>query len=166
MTGNPRKTGFGLVGLLIASLVVVAPQPTEAHRQDAPRAAKPDVGTVRGTLVYRFGRDSGSRPDAGGDAWVFAGKIEFPLECAIFPGTFELTIGECATRNRSIPFLKHTKADGSGKFEVSNLPIGDYTLVLRSAHVRGNDQRDLGNKLAVSWFSIKGGETVDASTRF
>lgn len=55
MTGNPRKTGFGLVGLLIASLVVVAPQPTEAHRQDAPRDAKPDVGTVRGTLVYRFG---------------------------------------------------------------------------------------------------------------
>ena len=51
-------------------------------------------------------------------------------------------------------------------FEVRDLSVGDYTLVLRSAHVGGIDKRDVGNKFAISWFSIKGGDTVDASTKF
>jgi hypothetical protein len=165
MTSNPGKAAV-VVGLLMASLVVMASRPVHAHRQNAPRTARPDVGAVRGTIVFGAGRDSRSQPDANSDVWVFAGKIDFPIDCTVFPGPFELTIGECATRNRSIAFLKHARTDGSGRFEVSNLPVGDYTLVLRSAHVGGRDKRDLANKLAISWFSIKGGQTVDASTKF
>ena len=160
MRANPRKAGRCLVGLLAASLVVVAQQNAGAARQAPARSNRPDVGTVRGTLVY------GGGPDAGSDVWVFAGKIELPIDCTIFPSTFELTIGDCATRNRSIAFLKHTTANGSGSFEVRDLPVGDYTLVLRSAHVGGTGKRDVGNKFAISWFSIKGGDTVDASTKF
>jgi hypothetical protein len=162
MTASPWRTGLCLVGLLAASLVVVAPLRARAHPQNAPRGVRPDVGTVRGTLVV----GSGGRPDAGSDVWIFAGKIELPTDCAIFPSTFELTIGDCATRNRSVAFLKHAQADGRGTFEVRDLPIGDYTLVLRSAHVGGTDKRDVGNKFVVSWFLVKGGETIDASTKF
>jgi len=162
MAANPRKAGLCLVGPLMASLVVVAQQQTHAYRQEAARAVKPDVGTVQGTLVF----GSGTRPDAGSDVWIFAGKIELPLDCTIFPSTFELTIGDCATRNRSVAFLKHARADGRGYFEVRDLPVGDYTLVLRSAHVSGREKRDLGNKFAISWFALKGGETVDVSKKF
>lgn len=125
-------------------------------------SVRPDVGTVQGILVF----GSGGRPDAGSDVWIFAGKIELPADCTIFASTFELTIGDCATPSRSVAFLKRTRANGSGRFTVRDLPIGDYTLVLRSAHVGGTEKRDVGNKFAISWFSIKGGETVDASTKF
>jgi hypothetical protein len=162
MTIHPWKTGVCLVGLLVASVVVIAQQQAHAQSQDAPRDSKPDVGTIRGTLVF----GSAARLDAGSDVWIFAGQIELPLDCAVFPSTFELTIGDCATRNRSMAFLKHAQADGRGHFAVNDLPIGDYTLVLRSAHVGGTDKRDVGNKFVVSWFSIKGGETIDASTKF
>jgi hypothetical protein len=150
------------MGLFVASLLVVAQQQTYAQRPDAPRGSKQDAGTVRGTLVF----GSGGQPDAGSDIWIFAGKTQFPPDCAIFPSTFELTIGECATRNRSVAFLKHTRADGHGSFEVRDLPVGEYTLVFRSAHVGGTDRRNVGNKFSVSSFSIKGGETVDASSKF
>jgi hypothetical protein len=162
MTVRPWKTGVCLAGLLVASLAVTAQQQAHAQRQDAPRGGKTDVGTVRGTLVF----GAGARPDAGGDIWVFAGKIDFPLDCAVFPSTFELTIGDCATNNRSVAFLKHAQADGRGTFQVRDLPVGDYTLVLRSAHVGGTEKRDVGNKFVISWFAIKGGDTVDASTKF
>jgi hypothetical protein len=162
MTTNPRNAGMWLVGLLVASLAVIAQQQTHGKRLDAPRGGRPDVGMVRGTIVF----GSGARPDTGSDVWVFAGKIELPLDCTVFPSTFELTIGDCATRNRSVPFLTHAQTDGHGSFEIRDLPIGDYTLVLRSAHVGGTDKRDVGNKFVVSWFSIKGGDTVDVSTKF
>jgi hypothetical protein len=146
----------------VASFLVVTPQQTRAQRPETARGEDPDVGTVRGTLVF----GSAARPDAGSDIWVFAGKTQFPPDCAIFPSTFELTIGDCATSNRSLAFLKHAQADGHGSFEISDLPVGVYTLVLRSAHVGGTDKRDAGNKFVVSWFSVKGGETIDASTKF
>jgi hypothetical protein len=174
MRANRRKAGLCLVGLLVASFLVVTPQQTRAQRPETARGEDPDVGTVRGTLVF----GSAARPDAGSDIWVFAGKTQFPPDCAIFPSTFELTIGDCATStfeltigdcatsNRSLAFLKHAQADGHGSFEISDLPVGVYTLVLRSAHVGGTDKRDAGNKFVISWFSIKGGETIDASTKF
>jgi hypothetical protein len=162
MRANRRKAGLCLVGLLVASFLVVTPQQTRAQRPETARGENPDVGTVRGTLVF----GSAARPDAGSDIWVFAGKTQFPPDCAIFPSTFELTIGDCATSNRSLAFLKHAQADGHGSFEISDLPVGVYTLVLRSAHVGGTDKRDAGNKFVISWFSIKGGETIDASTKF
>jgi hypothetical protein len=165
MTSN-RAEAAVVVGLLMAALAVSTPRPIHAQRQDAPRAVAPDVGTVRGTLLYRSSPDSRLQPDAGSDAWVFAGRVEFPRECTLFPGTFDLTIGECAPHNRSIPFLKHATSDGGGHFEVRSLPVGDYTLVLRSAHVGGKDQRDVGHMLSISFFSIKGGETIDASKTF
>lgn len=162
MRATPRRTGLYLVGLLVASLAVVAQSHIHAQSQDVPPGTRPDVGTVRGTLVF----GAAARPDAGSDAWIFAGRIQFPPDCAIFSSTFELTIGDCATGNRSVAFLKHTRADGRGAFAVSDLPIGDYTLVLRSAHAGGTEKRDLANKIVISWFSLKGGDVVDASMRF
>lgn len=162
MTANPWKAGLCLVGLLVGSFLVAAQQQAHAQRLEAARGSRPDVGTIQGTLVF----GSAARPDAGSDAWVFAGKTQFPEDCTVFPSTFELTIGDCATSNRSLAFLKHAQADGRGHFEIRDLPVGDYTLVLRSAHVGGTDKRDVGNKFLVSWFSIKGGDTVDASTKF
>ncbi len=168
MTTNPRKVGWCLAGLLAASLVVVAQQATgaAARGQDASKGNRPDVGTVRGTLVYGLSGGAGIRPDTGSDVWVFAGKIQFPSDCTIFSSSSALTIGECATRNQSVPFLKYVQADGSGGFEIGSLPPGDYTLAIRSAHVGGTDKRDAGHKFAMSWFSIKGGDTVDASMKF
>ncbi len=159
-------------GLLAAALTVwfalVASQIAPANAQDrgAATARRPDVGTVQGRVVYGDGHDAASLPDAGSDVWVFAGKREFPLDCAIFPSPRELTMGQCGTRNLSVPFLKHTTADGSGRFAVPDLPPGEYTLVIRSNHRRGIEKRDEGNKTLVSWFSIKGGDTVDATTKF
>lgn len=168
MKANPRKAGVCLVGLLAASLVVVAQQGTlaKAHGQNAPREARPDVGAVRGIIVYSSGSGSDARPDAGSDVWVFAGKLQFPSDCTIFTSSSALTIGECAPRNRSVPFLKHAQANGSGSFEIGSLPPGEYTLAIRSAHVGGTDKRDTGNRFAFSWFSIKGGDTVEANTKF
>ena len=168
MTTSSRKFALCLAALLVASFAVVA-QPAiqeDASGQNAPKAIRPDVGTVRGTIVYGAGRSSSVRPDGGSDVWVFAGKITLPADCTVFSSTFELTIGECATRNLSVPFLKHAEATSGGGFEVTDLPPGEYTLVIRSAHVGGTDQRDVGRKFAISWFAIKGGDTVDASTKF
>ncbi len=168
MTAISKNTVMCLAWLLAASLgVVVLEQSRAAAQGQVPvQAVRSDVGTVRGTLIYNAPGEAKASPDGGSDVWVFAGKIQLPPECTVFASTHEITIGECAARTLSIPFMKHTQADAGGRFEIRDLSIGDYTLVARSAHAVGKDQRDAGRKFATSWFTIKGGDTVEISPKF
>ena len=164
MTIRRRRAVVARAALLAATLAFAAPlgaQPP-VNRQDATRAARPDVGVVRGTVVY----GSKSRPDSDSEVWVVIGTIALPTDCTVFSSERELTIGECSSRNVSIPFAKHATADAGGRFEIGGLPTGDYTFVIRSAHAIGTDKRDAGRKIQVTWFSIKGGDTKEINAKF
>jgi hypothetical protein len=62
--------------------------------------------------------------------------------------------------------VQRTVADGNGNFEIDNIPIGEYTLILHSAHVKKIEVRDNMGRTVTFSLKISNGETLDRSYDF
>jgi len=136
-----------------------------------------EAGGVTGILTYFVDFHVGSKPDTGTKIWLVKGYIEIPAD-QDFVGTSTAlgTSGNPEQYNA----IKYSIADEKGNFELPDIPPGQYTLVMQSAHTkgtlrekrnlfgRGNDHSPRDNSGRVEFLKVlvKSGEIVDASKNF
>jgi hypothetical protein len=194
--------GDGQIALTLTELPVVAapvpsPQPaTRAAQQPSPQppavpaqvpavvAQLPTVppqpagaGGIQGTLTYFVDFHVGNKPDAGSKIWLVKGRVEIPADQAFVGTSAALGTGENPEKYSAI---QYSVADGNGKYELHDVPPGEYTLVLQSAHTvgalnekrnlfgRGNGRaaRDSKGRIELLNVKVKPGETVEAPKDF
>jgi hypothetical protein len=156
-----------------ASVSAQAPplQPPSTTSQQA------ETGGVKGTLTYFFSFHDGNKPDAGSKAWLVKGRAEIPTD-QTFVGT-NTTVGTSGNPGE-YNAAKYSVADENGSFEMTDIPPGQYTLILQSAHTKGtlnekrnffgrgdgHTPRDSSGRVGFLNVTVKPGETVDASKDF
>jgi hypothetical protein len=140
-------------------------------------ARPPESGRIRGTLTYFYSVQIGNKPDAGSKVWLAKGRVEIPSGQNFVASSTALgTSGNPEQFNA----IKYSVTDDNGNFELLDIPPGQYTLIMQSAHTkgtlkeksnffgRGNGRtpRDSGGRLEFLDLLIKPGETADGSKDF
>jgi hypothetical protein len=149
-----------------------SPQPPSAAAQP------PENGRVKGTLTYFFDFHVGTKPDTGSKVWLVKGRAEIPANQIFIGSSTALgTSGNPEQYNA----IKYSIADENGNFELLDVPTGQYTLVMQSAHTKGTlnekkwnffgrgngrNPRDSNGRIEFLNLLIKAGETADASKDF
>ena len=125
-------------------------------------------GSIRGTITYYFNDNYGNRPDVGAEVWVTKERVVMDDYDSFSVGADELTMRNWPDGNVSqhVRVFKHTTVDGSGNFDIDQLPEGKYTIIVRSNHVKGKSQRDISGKVVTKSITIENGASVDASQDF
>lgn len=132
-------------------------------------------GTIRGTVIYYFNRNYGSKPDTGTGIWLVGPKVEIP-EDRMFLGTTQeiiLVNPKNDSQKVTIPVVRHTMADGNGNFELLDIPAGSYTIIMESEHTNGPrgealriTQRDVLHRIEYRDIEVRPNQTTDASLDF
>jgi hypothetical protein len=153
--------------------------PTQPATSQLPlvNARTAETGRVKGTLTYFFSFQVGAKPDSGTKVWLVKGRAEIPADQNFVATSTALgTSGNPEQYNA----FKYSIADENGYFELLDIPPGEYTLIMQSAHTRGtlkekthifgkgNSRSLRDSKGRVESFNllIKPGETADASKDF
>lgn len=100
-----------------------------------------ESGRIKGTLTYFFNANDGNKPDTGSQVWLVKGHIDIPSDWFFGGGENDvLTYKELVAGSPGYKYevLKHTVADGNGNFELPDVPVGEYTLVIQSKHTRNS----------------------------
>lgn len=136
-----------------------------------------ESGNVKGTVTYFVSFHDGNKPDTGTKIWLVKDHVEIPADQNFVGSSFALGTGANPEQYTAV---KYAVADGNGNFELLEVPPGQYTLILQSAHTKGTlkDKRNLfgrGNRpnlrdsvgrVESLTVLIKPGETVNASKDF
>jgi hypothetical protein len=160
-----------------------SPQPTSVAAQPQPiqlpstTAQSPEPGRVKGSLTYFFSFQIGAKPDAGSKVWLVKGHAEIPAN-----QNFVATTTALGTSGNPEQYsaIKYSITDENGIFELLDVPPGQYTLVMQSAHTKGTlkeknhifgksngrNPRDMNGRVEFLSLQIKAGETADASKDF
>jgi len=140
-------------------------------------AQPPGTGGVKGTLTYFFNFHIGNKPDTGSKVWLVKGRVEIRADQNFVATSTALgTSGNPEQYNA----IKYSIADENGNFELLDIPAGQYTLIMQSAHTKGTlkeksdffgrgngrNPRDSSGRVEFLNLLIKAGETVDASKDF
>jgi hypothetical protein len=180
--------GDGQIALTLPQLPPVTVQPSSPppssvtaqppSSQPPPATARPpETGRVKGTLTYFFNVQTGNKPDTGSKVWLVIGRVQIPAN-ETFVGS-STALGTSGNPEQ-YSAIQHSVADENGNFELHDVPPGEYTLVMQSAHTvgtlnekrnffgRGNGHTPRDSKGRVEFLNvvIKPGETVDASKDF
>jgi hypothetical protein len=173
--------GDGQIALTLSQLPSTptsTPTPPPSPSPSPTTSAVPiGTGRVTGTLTYFFSVRAGSKPDNGSKVWLVQGRAEIPAD-QNFTGS-SVAVGTSANPEQ-YRAIKYAVADENGNFELLEVPAGEYTLVLQSAHTKGtlNEKRDFfgrGNgrnprdtngRVVFLNLLVKPGETVDTSKDF
>ena len=121
------------------------------------------TGSIKGTLTYYFNRNYGNKPDTASEAWLIDGRLDTPADQFVFGTRRLFRVGNADFSER---IVKYSAADGNGNFDLSGIPIGEYTLVLKSNHSKAISERDISGKVRVRIVQVKPGEILDASLDF
>lgn len=159
-----------------------APHPTAAApapSSEPPSITAPPVetGRVKGTLTYFFDFHVGARPDNGSKVWLVKGRVEIPADQNFVAS--DTALGPSANPEQ-YKAIKYSTTDENGNFELIDIPPGQYTLIMQSAHTKGtlrekthlfgkgNDRnpRDSNGRVEILNVQIKAGQTVEASKDF
>lgn len=136
-----------------------------------------ETGRIRGTLSYFFDFHIGNKPDTGSKVWLVIGRVEIPAD-QNFVST-STALGTSGNREQ-YNAIKYSIADENGNFELLDIPPGQYTLIMQSAHTKGTlkektnffgrgngrNPRDSSGRVESLNLLIKAGETVEASKDF
>gem|GEM_PF-2571812 len=79
------------------------------------------VGSVTGTVTYKYNNYVGNKPDTDATVILISKKVEALDDSLALGSTYDLPEG-CFS----------TKVDGTGKYLIDNVPVGDYVLLLIS----------------------------------
>jgi hypothetical protein len=171
-----------------------APQPTRAAQPPLPappanaaqtpaqqvpvlNAQPAEAGSVNGTLTYFFSFHEGNKPDAGSKVWLVKDRIEIPAGQSFVGSSTALGTSSNPEQYNAI---KYAVADANGNFELLDVPPGQYTLILQSAHTKGtlkdkrdffgrgnrSNPRDSNGRVETLSLLVKAGEAADASKDF
>jgi hypothetical protein len=162
-------------GKFISRLILVGVLVFIPFRWSNAQAPAAGVGRIKGVLTYFFNANDGSKTDVGSEIWLIEGHAIEIHECEIFTafmtGAHVLKVddkghGQSIADTTRFKVVKHTVADGNGNYELSDVPAGKYTLVMKSSHSKGSCPRDMDGKIKLTMVDVKTSETVDASTDF
>ncbi len=168
--------GEGRIALSLSELPPVAAQPPPSHLPSS--SAQPtETGRIQGTLTYFFDFHVGSKPDAGSKVWLVKGRVEIPADQTFVANSTSLGTGGNPEQYSAVHY---SIADENGNFELLDIPPGEYTLIMQSAHTAGtlNEKRNLFGRAngrtsrdakgRVEFLNvlIKPGETIDGSKDF
>ena len=132
----------------------------------SPSSVEISKGKIKGILTYYFNVNYGSKPDVGSEVYVVESWFDIP-ESAVFMGFSDSFSVSVNNEIKKYPLINKTVADGTGSFEVDNVPPGKYTVVLKSKHAKGDlTLRDSNGKVLLRSVTVKPGETVDGSCDF
>jgi hypothetical protein len=160
-----------------ARLPAVTPPPASPQLRSTASERPTESGRVQGILTYFFSFQVGAKPDAGSKVWLVKGHAEIPADLN-FVATSS-TLG--TSRNPQLyDAFKYSIADENGNFELLNIPPGEYTLILQSAHTKGTlnekthifgkgnsrNPRDSSGRVESRNLQIKPGEAADGSKDF
>ncbi|HET6143325.1 MAG TPA: hypothetical protein VFE02_07425 [Candidatus Acidoferrales bacterium] len=148
----------------------IAPAPTITARPL-------ETGGVKGTLTYFFDFHTGNRPDAGAKIWLVQGRAEIPADQNFVAGNTSVGTAANPEQYRAV---KYSSADEKGNFEMLDVPAGQYTLILQSAHTKwtlndkrdifgrgnGHNARDSSGRVIFLSVTVKQGEVAEASKDF
>lgn len=168
--------GDGQIALTLSQLPSTTAQPPSSQLPSV-TAQPPETGRIKGTLTYFFDFHVGNKPDTGSKLWLVKGRVEIPAD-QHFVGT-STALGTSANPEQ-YNAIKYSITDENGNFELLDIPPGEYTLIMQSAHTkgtlkekrdffgRGNGRttRDSTGRVEFLNLLIKAGETVDASKDF
>jgi hypothetical protein len=181
--------GEGQVALTLPQFTSTGAKPASAQRiaptaAVAPTSPLPPVtarqmenGIVKGTLTYFFDFHAGNKADAGSKVWLVKGHAEIPASQNFVASS--TAVGTSANPEQ-YSAIKYSVADENGNFELLEIPSGEYTLVLQSAHTKwtlkdkrdffgrgnGHNPRDSNGRVEFLKVIVKEGETFDASKDF
>lgn len=158
-------------------LSVVAPSPAPQLPPPLVSAEVRETGRIKGTLTYFFSFQAGDKPDAGSKVWLVKGAAALPAD-KDFLGT-ETTLGT-SDHPEQYSAVQYAVTDATGNFAWLDVPPGQYTLVMQSAHTKGTlneknhlftkgngrNPRDKNGRVESLNVVVKAGETVDASKDF
>jgi hypothetical protein len=147
------------------------PQPPQTAAQ------RLETGRIEGTLTYFFDFHTGNKPDTGSKIWLVKDHIAVPAD-QDFVGS-STSLGTSANPEE-YHAIQYSTADANGNFEMLDIPSGQYTLILQSAHTKGTlrDKRDFfgrGNhpnlrdsigRVETIKVMVKPGETFNATKDF
>jgi hypothetical protein len=159
---TPEDVARALGGSLsYAGSTIILTSPATVHS-----ASDAAGGKIAGVLTYYFNDNYGSKPDVGAEVYLLDGDIDLKPNQMHSPMNDHTYL----IWNASGPVQYHvaasTSADGSGKFELSNVPAGKYTLLVQSKHAVGAVSRDIPGKMFIKPIAIKDGDVIDASHDF
>jgi hypothetical protein len=144
--------------------------PSDSLDVQSSHLSSTQLARIKGTLTYFFNSNSGNKPDTGSDVWLVEGHVAIPSNEFLIDFSGNIKVGIA-----TYVVVKHTVADGSGNFDLSQIPPGLYTLVMRSNHTKGAygampkdavTSRDLNGRVMSQEVQLKPGETIDASKDF
>jgi hypothetical protein len=126
-------------------------------------ASKLAVGSVKGTISYYDFRRQMSAPDSSAKLFLVKGNVARISEDSMF-----LAINTGAILSpKGLTVVKTTIADGSGNYELMNIPPGEYTLIIRSNHKTAVSARDVvEGVLAQFTVVVSAGDIVQKSFDF
>jgi hypothetical protein len=180
--------GDGQILLTISKLPTIPAQPTPSQASSAmpPASAVPsqsitaqplENGGVKGTLTYFFDFHTGNKPDAGAKVWLVKGHAEIPAN-----QNFVVTSAALGTTANPEQYsvVKYSIVNEKGDFELLDVPAGQYTLVMQSAHTKwtlndkrdffgrgnGHNPRDSSGRVAFLSLTVKPGEVAEALKDF
>lgn len=143
-----------------------------------PITAQPlETGSVKGTLTYFFDFHAGNKPDAGTKVWLVKDHAEIPANQNFVASSTSLGT---AANPQLYGVIKYAVADEKGNFEMLDIPAGQYTIVLQSAHTKwtlkdkrdffgranGHNPRDSGGRVEFLSVTVRPGEAAEASKDF
>lgn len=153
------------------------PAPPPASQRPPVTQQTLETGRVQGTLTYFVDFHIGNKPDFGSKVWLVEGRAEIPADKHFVGTSSVLGTSENPDQYKA---TKYSITDENGHFELLDVPPGEYTLIMQSAHTKGtlnekrgffgigngHNPRDMIGRVEFLHLSIKVGETVDASKDF
>jgi hypothetical protein len=169
--------GDGQIALTLSQVSSVTTAQPPSSQLPSVTAQPPETGRVKGTLTYFFNFQFGNKPDTGSKVWLVKGRVEIPAD-QNFVGT-GTALGTSGNPEQYTA-TKYSVADENGNFDLLDVPPGEYTLIMQSAHTvgtlnekrnffrRGSGRTPRDNRGRVEFLNllIKAGETVDGSKDF
>jgi len=180
--------GDGQIALMLPQLPSTPTQPPLSQLPSMPArppsselptmtAQPPETGRIKGTLTYFFSFHIGTKPDTGSKVWLVKGRVEIPANQDFVANGTELGTSGNPEQYTAV---KYAITDENGNFELLDIPPGQYTLIMQSAHTKGTlnekghffgtgngrNPRDSKGRVEFLNLLIKAGETADASRDF
>jgi hypothetical protein len=148
-------------------------------------------GRIKGVVTYYFNDNFGDKGDVGAEVFLVAGVVELPADTSEFKvskdqisitsylSSKEFKQNRDAEKNHLpvphpvpqtilFPVIDSTVVDMNGNFQLDDVSIGSYTVVIRSSHSRGEyfKKRDVLGRVRCIATLVTANRTADVSYKF
>jgi hypothetical protein len=132
----------------------------------SPKAPDKQTGGIGGVITYYFNANFGDKPDTGAKVLLVQGEVMIPKTSFLEVDTVIKPGENGAKEETKLKVVAEGTADGSGRYELKDVPAGQYTLIITSSHRREASLRDVIGQVICLPVLIKAGTTQNRSWNF